>query len=104
MRFITDNPLYPSQYAEAYTGMYFTRCDTYAECQRACASYHIYISKGYHLTDMDKIPENANCVLVNFSTEEDYTKYDWRIMTIQKKYLSRFKKNLTEMYADTEPA
>ena len=102
MRFISDIPLYPNQYAEAYTSMYFTRCDTYKECQRCCASYNIYISKGYHLSEIDKIPENANCVLVNFSTEEDYTKYDWRIMTVQKKYLERFKKNLKDMYSDAQ--
>jgi hypothetical protein len=98
MKFITDEVLYGSKYVEAYTGLYYYQPEvsTCEECRRACASSSIYISKGYKLTEIDKIPETANCVLVQFSKEEDYTEPDYRIMTVQKKYLKRFLKNLAE--------
>ena len=96
MKFITDEVLYGSKFVEAYTSFYYFQTSTYEECRRACASSCIYISKGYKLTEIDKIPETANCVLVQFSKEEDYTEPDYRIMTVQKKYLKRFLKNLAE--------
>ena len=101
MTFITDDVIYASTYVEAYTGKYFFNVSTYKECQAACASEGIYISKGYRLSEIDKVPTDMNCILVQFSKESDYTEHDYLIMTIQKKYLSRFKKNLAAIY-DTD--
>ena len=97
MKFITDDVLYGRTYVNAYTGKYFVGAvDTYEECRQACASECIYISKGYKLSEISKIPETANCVLVQFSKETNYTEYEYKIMTVQKKYLRRFLKNLIE--------
>lgn len=101
-KIITDKILYGSQFAEYYTGLYFMNCDTFNEVKTKIASQHIYISDGYSLSEipeaMKSLPEDAACVIVQFSTEEDYTQHEYRLMRIQKKYLKRFIKAMNKDY------
>lgn len=97
-KFICEKPLTATQFAECYSNLYFTKCDTFGETKKCLASACIYIGDGWRLSEIDKIPDNTACVLVEFSTDEDYTVYEYRVMRIQKKYLNRFIKNLKNYY------
>ena len=103
-KIISDKILYSSQFAEYYTGNYFFRCSTFNEVKQCLASERIFISKGFDfkLTEMQtafkKMPEDAPCVIVQFSTEEDYTEYEYRLMRIQKKYIKKFMERMYEAY------
>lgn len=97
-KIITDKILNSRQFAEYYTGLYFMQCDTFQEVKSCIASSYIFISDGYNLSDIPKalseLPEDAATVIVQFSSEEDYTRHEYRLMRIQKKYLKRFLKNM----------
>ena len=95
MKFICDEILNASTYTMAYTEKYFFDCSTYKECRNCLESEHIYISKGYRLTESDKVPD-MNCVIVEFSREDNRLLSEYRIMTVQKKYLKRFLRVLEE--------
>lgn len=97
MNIITNKCLTANQFVECYTGWYFIHCDTLNETINCCNIEGVSISKGYELINIDKIPNNAHIVLVKFSTEEDYTDYEYRFMRIQKKYINRFLKNLKNL-------
>lgn len=97
---ISNNMLHASQFVEYYCGLYFTQCDTFNEAREHLRRQCIYIGDGLKLTEIDKIDKNAMYVLVEFSLEDDYTQHEYRIMRIQKKYVSRFMKNMRE---DTLP-
>ena len=98
MKVISDNVLFGSQFVEYYSGKYIFNCDTFEECKKALAAEHIYISDGIKRTELDKMPEDAACVLVQFSLERNYTEHEYRMMRIQKKYLNRFTRRLKEEY------
>lgn len=97
---ITDKILYGSQFAECYSGLYFFNCDTFNEVRAKLASQHIYISDGWSLTEiptaLQQLPDDAYCVIVQFSTDRDYTEHEYRLMRIQKKYIKRFIKNMQD--------
>lgn len=99
---LSDKVLTARQFAEYYSNMYFTRCDTYEEARRCLASQHIYIGEGVHLTQINTLPVNVPCVIVQFSTERNYTEHEYRVIRIQKKYLNRFLKNLKESEKEME--
>ena len=97
MGVISNKVLYAYDYAAAYTGCYFSYCDTYNECARCCLSRGISISKPITLMDFSqKYDPDKNYVLVCFSTPKDFTDYHYCYMTIQKKYLKRFEKYLDD--------
>lgn len=91
---ISDKIIYASQFAEYYTGKYFTGCDTFDEVQNILSHEHIYIKKGVPLSKIHELDKDKPYIIVQFSLEEDYTKYEYVVMFIQKKYLSRFMKNI----------
>lgn len=45
---------------------------------------------------LSKAPKDASFVIVQFATQEDYIKQEYRLMRIQKKYVRRFVKNMKE--------
>lgn len=101
-KIISDNILYSSQFVEYYTGKYFFRCATFNEVKQCLASEFIFVNKGFKLTEMQnmfgKVPDDTPCVIVQFSKEENYTEYEYRIMRIQKRYIKRFLKRMNEVY------
>ena len=101
---LTDRVLTARQYAEGYSSMYVTRCDTYDECVNCLMlGAHIYPSRPITLTEFpEKYDEKKNYVLVEFSMEGHYTEHEYCYMTVQKKYLSRFKKYLEELEKEIE--
>lgn len=96
INFLCDKPIYASMFVECYTGLYYTKTDTFAEARRRLAYHHIGMADGWKLTEIDNIPDGTTCVLVQFSTEENYTEYEYRIMRVQKKYISRFIRRLKD--------
>lgn len=97
VKFIHNKPLFASQFVECYTGLYYTNTDTFFETRDRLAKNGIGMADGWKLSETDSIPADTYCVLVMFSTEENYTEDEWRIMRIQKKYLARFKRNLKNL-------
>ena len=99
MNIIYDKIISSSTFAECYTGKYFTNTSTFEEVKQRLASCCIYIGNGYKLSEIDKIKNNeGDYVIVSFSEENDYTKYEYRVMYIQKKYRKRFKNHLKTEY------
>lgn len=94
---LSDRPIDAYEYAEAYSGLYFFNCSTYNECRDCLASRQIYIPEGEKMTEFNP-KDGKNYVLVGFSTEEDYTKHEYRWMTVQKKYLKRFMERLEDIF------
>ena len=98
VQFIHDGVLDAVSFVECYTGLYFTHCHTFDEAYSCLAHKGIHVGNGYNLkTELGRINDNSPCVLVRFSTNEDYTLYEYRVMRIQKRYLSRFKRNLDKL-------
>lgn len=99
-KIISDKILYGNHFVGYYTGKYFFRCDTLNEVKQCLVSEGIFISDGFKLTEIqeafEKMEEDTPCVIVQFSTEENYTEYEYRLMRIQKKYIKRFIKNMNE--------
>ena len=91
---VTNDILYANQFVEYYTGKYFTKCDTFEEARKCLASECIYIKKGYTFDQIDKLKNDSAYVVVQFSTEDDYTEHEYIIMFIQKKYRDRFLRNM----------
>ena len=104
---LSNQILTARNYAEAYSGRYFAPCDTYEEVKKCLASCGIYISKGIRLKDFGpaedlKCAKDGMCyVLVQFSTEENYTEYEYLWMSVQKKYRKRFERYLREELDET---
>lgn len=93
--FVSDKLLFANQFVEYYTGLYFLHCDTLKEAKNCLSSENIWIGDGCKLTEIDKIKlSDGNFALVEFSTDDDFTHHEIRIMRIQKKYLKRFLKNM----------
>lgn len=100
---IISNDIIPARlFAQYYSNLYFMRCDTYNETWRCLASQHIYIGQGVPLTQINTLPDGVPCVIVEFSTERNYTEHEYRIIRIQKKYLKRFMKNMQESEQEKE--
>lgn len=95
--FIDDKAMYAAKYVECYTGKYYTDCDTFSEAKKCLSLSHIRIDDGWRLSEIDKIPDGTSCVLVEFSSEGNYTVHEFRIMPIQKQYLTKFLANMTTM-------
>ncbi len=98
---VTDKMLYANEFAEYYSGKCFLHCDTFEETRKCLAYEGIYIKKGYLFSQIDKLDSNLSYAVVQFSSEEDYTQYEYIIMRIQKKYLKRFMRNMSND-CDTE--
>ena len=94
-RFINDKAMYASKYVECYTGNYYTDCDTFSEAKDCLSLSCIRIDNGWRLSEIDKIPDGTNCVLVEFSAEDNYTVHEFRIMPVQKRYLKKFLTNMS---------
>lgn len=92
---ISDNILYANQFAEYYSGKCFMSCDTFEEVRKCLASEHIYIKRGCPFSQIDSLDTESAYAVVQFSTESDYTQYEYLIMRIQKKYLKRFLRNMS---------
>ena len=103
-KIISDEIITASQFAEYYSGKFFFNCDTYKEVKRALFCEGIYISDGINLTEipevLSKAPKDSYFVIVQFSTEYDYTKYEYKLMRIQKRYIKRFLKAMEEDYEE----
>ena len=99
-KIISDDILYASQFVQYYTGKFYFNCDTLQEVKNIMAFENIYISDGVELSDIPKTlikaPEDASFVIVQFAIRENYTKQEYRLMRIQKKYVRRFVKNMEE--------
>ena len=99
-KIISDEILYASQFVEYYTGKYFFNCDTLQEVKTIMAFENIYISDGEKLNKipeiLNKAPEDAFFVIVQFSKEENYTEHEYRLMRVQKRYIKRFIKAMKE--------
>lgn len=95
-RFVSNKLLTAKQFVEYYTGLYFPYCDTLKEAKNCLSSENIWIGDGCKLTEIDKIKlSNGNFALVEFSTNDNYARYEIRIMRVQKRYLKRFLRNMT---------
>lgn len=93
---ICDTVLNARQFAEYYSNKYFTNCDTFEEVRKCLASECIYIGSGYNLKNIRKMEPSKCYVIVEFSTEENYTEHEYRFMLVQKKYQNRFTRNMKE--------
>lgn len=95
-KILSDNLLSARQYAEYYSGLYFSHCDTLEETKNCLASENIWISDGLKLSELTQLEhlDNAYFVLVEFSLPDDYTQHEIRLMRVQKRYLSRFLRNM----------
>lgn len=102
--FVSDKLLFANEFVEYYTGLYFFHCDTLKEAKNCLSSENIWIGDGYELTEIDGIKlSDGYFVLVEFSTDDGFTRHEIRIMRVQKKYLKRFLKNMeicTDAYPD----
>lgn len=101
MRVITNQVLPARTFVEYYCGKYFCFLDTFKEMKQALISERIFPSE-WSLVDTDKIPKDAYVVLVQFSTEKDYTQYEYRWMRVLKKDLKNFQRNMNEEMGDAE--
>lgn len=95
MNVLSDRVIDSSDYVEAYTGKYFFTVDTLDDAIFALNFNCIYPSRGYKLTEIEKVPASANVVFVRFALSKNSGEYETRIMTVQKKYLKRFTRFLT---------
>ncbi len=93
---ICDKILNSRQFAEYYSNTYFTNCDTFDEVKKCLASECIYIGDGYHFRNISNLDPAKCYVIVEFSSEEDYTEHEYRAMLIQKKYQNRFIRNMKQ--------
>lgn len=93
---ISNKVLTARQFAEATTGLYFGHCDTLTELIHCVMPKHIPVNaialKNFPLLHI----ENRNYVLVEVSSDEDFTEHNYYFITVQKKYLNKFKKYLSE--------
>jgi len=97
MNIICDKIISASTFAECYTGKYFTNTSTFKETKQRLLSCGISISDGYKFSEINNINDNdGEYVVVCFSEEHNYVEYEYRVMYIQKKYRSRFKRYLKE--------
>ena len=97
LNIISDKVIDAPTLAFCYTGLYFTRSNTFRETWRCLCQYHIPLGDGLPLTKIGQADPDGYYVIVQFSTEQNYTEYEYRLIRIQKKYLSRFLKNLNEV-------
>lgn len=103
MQILCNKILTAKQYIEGVTGKYFIHVDTLDETKKALLSQGIAISNGICLMDMiqhitqcvDANPDAA-FVFVEFSTEEDFTQHEVKLMRVPKRYIKRFKRFLEE--------
>ena len=95
--FVSDKAMYPNYFVACFTHQYYTDCDTLSETKQYLSLSHIRIDDGWRLSEIDKIPNGTNCALVEFSSEDDYTIHEFRIMPIQKRYLKKFLTNMTTL-------
>lgn len=98
MNILSNRVLDAGEFVEAYLGMYCVPADTFNECKNILCSNGVFITNGYKLTDIPKLAQ-GNYVIVQFSTEKNYIVYEYRVMPIQKKYLSSFKTNLAAQWS-----
>jgi|GEM_PF-4094123 len=101
MQILINKVVYGSDFAAMLTGKYPMNCDTLAEVKDYLRTEGIYIGDGSELINIPgelakSSSEDKNFVFVEFSKEEDYTQHEVRLMTIQKRYLSRVKKFIAE--------
>lgn len=96
MQFICDKVLSARQFAECYSGEYFIGCDTFSETRKRLASVGISIDDGVKLTELQKM-KDQKAILVEFSTEENYTEHEYRVMSIPEEYLQGFLDTLADM-------
>lgn len=97
MRFFCDKVLTARQFAECYSGKYFISCDTFSETEKHLKLVGIHIGKGVKLTELQKAKNQECLVLVQFSTEEDYTEYEYRVMSIPKEHMQHFLDALADL-------
>lgn len=98
MVFISDDVITAEDFLQAYIGREFTLMDTYGECQKICSTWDMTMPKTYRLSEISKIPQNVHCLLVRFGKEKYSWEYEYKILTIQKKYLPRIVKALNKKY------
>lgn len=99
MQFITNNILSAQQFAECYTGRWFTNCHTYAQMKNCLSSLNIWIGKPLTLASLtaETLADNNSYALVEFLPEDTSKPCYYGVMRIQKKYLKRFKDNLQHL-------
>ncbi len=96
VRFICDKILYCRQFVEYCTDKYFTNCDTFEECVARLKSEGMTSPNRYKFSQMEKIPAGSQCVVVEFSTEEDYTIHETFIIPIPDEIVTDFIKRMRE--------
>lgn len=96
MKIISEQIVYPHMYVELACGMYFTRVNTEKEFKYICATKLKNVPTIYKLSDSDKIPNDACCVLMEFSSEKDYTQTYLRFVRVPRIWFSKFNKGLQQ--------
>lgn len=91
MKILSNEVMNARQFVMYYTGLYFYNCDTHSEAMGCLRSAGIFLSDGETFENIDKMND---CVIVQFSKEDDYTDYEYRAMPIQKRYKNRFLNNM----------
>lgn len=91
---ISNTVLTAEQFAQYYSGKAYFQCGTFEETRKCLASDGIYIARGYRFTELDRLKPDGKYVIVSFCREDDFTRYEYYIMYVQKKYLKRFLHNM----------
>lgn len=108
-KIISDDILYASQFVQYYTGKSLLNYNisnglfnynTLNGTINLMAFEGIDIGEGVKLSNiskiLNKVPEDAYFVMVQFLKQENSTEHEYRLMRIQKRYIKRFMKNMKE--------
>lgn len=100
MQFITDVILSASEFAECYSGCWFTHCATYTQMKNCLSSVNIWVSKPIPLAALTEkvLTDNNYYAFVEFLPEDTSKPCYCGVMRIQKKYVHRFSRAVKENY------
>lgn len=100
MIFITNEILSASEFAECYSGCWFTHCVTYTQMRNCLSSVNIWVGKPIPLAALTEkvLTDNNYYALVEFLSEDTSKPCYYGVMRIQKKYVHRFSRAIKENY------
>lgn len=96
VKFVCDKILHCNQFVEYCTNKYFVDCDTFSECVSCLHSEGISCPDKYKFSEIGAIPSGSHCVVVEFSTDEDFTKHDVFVVPIPQNLEADFIKRMEE--------
>lgn len=96
MNILNNKPFYPYMYVEAVTNNYYRNVSTEEEFKRLCVGVLKRVPNMYKLTDAAKVSNDISCVVVTFSTPEDYNDQVLRMVRVPKVWERALQKYIWE--------